>query len=94
MYLLSKLQQDRRSYCNYKLETHKRAEITYLDGNKQQTRRHVRYIEISKLEKGCGWFSKAKKQSQRLMEHFQLLKANNKVCLVYLQCKLEQVRRS
>ena len=29
-----------------------------------------------------------------LMENFQPLTRNNKVCLVYLQCKLQQDRRS
>ena len=28
------------------------------------------------------------------MEHFQPLTRNNEVCLVYLQCKLQQDRRS
>ena len=49
-------------------------------------------FEVAK--KGAGGFSKAKEQNQRLMEHFQKLKTNNKVCLVYLQCKLQQDRRS
>ena len=44
--------------------------------------------------KGAGGFSKAKEQNQMLMEHFQKLKTNNNVCLVYLQSKLQQDRRS
>ena len=39
-------------------------------------------------KRACG-FSKAKEQNHRLMEHFQNLKTNNKVFLVYLQCKLQ-----
>ena len=35
---------------------------------------------------------KAKAQHHRLMEHFQPVKTNNKVCLVYLECQLRQDR--
>ena len=39
-------------------------------------------------------FSKPKEQNQMLMEHFEPLKTNNNVCLVYLQCKLQEDKRS
>ena len=51
-----------------------------------------RGFEVAK--KNAGGFSKAKEQNQRLMEHFQKLKTNKNVCLVYLQSKLQQDRRS
>ena len=76
------------------LKNPKTAEITYLEGKKQQRRRHLRYLEVSKLEKGVRGFSKAKEQNQKLMEHFQPLKTNNKLCLVYSQSKLQQHRYS
>ena len=39
---------DRFCWCNYRLNCSKRAEITYLEGNKQQTRYRVTYLEVSK----------------------------------------------
>ena len=44
-------------------------------------------------KKGARGFSKAKERNQSLMEHFQPLKTNNKVCFVYLQLELQQDRR-
>ena len=64
----------------------KTAEITYLQANKQKTRYRLTYLELSKLEQKYGpCFVR-----QRLMERFQPVKTNNKVCLVYIQCKLQQ----
>ena len=51
-----------------------------------------RGFEVAK--KGACGFSKDKEQNQRLMEHFQPLKTNNNLCLVYLQFKLQQDRGS
>ena len=34
----------------------KTTEITYLEGNKQKTRRNLRYLEVSMLDKRCAWF--------------------------------------
>ena len=66
-----------------------------IDRNKQQTRRHIRNLEVSKFEKRFAWFFLSQRtKPKRLMEHFQPLKTNNKLCLVYLQSKLQRDRRS
>ena len=74
VYLQFKLQQDTRSYCNYKLKCHKGAEIRYSELNKQQTRHHLRYLEVSKLEKRCGWFLQSQRTKPKVNGTFSAVK--------------------
>ena len=57
---------------------------------KKQTRCHVRYLEVSKFEKMCAWFSWSQRTKPKVNETFSAVKTNNKVCLVYSQSKLQQ----
>ena len=72
--LQCKPQQETRSQCNYKLKCDKRAEITYLEGNKQQTRRHLRYLEVSKVKKTCAWFFQSQTTKPKLNGTFSAVK--------------------
>ena len=72
----------------------KTVEITYLQAEEQQTRYCLTYLELWKKEQRYGWCFQDRRTTPKVNEHFQPLKANNKVCLVHLQCKLQQDRRS
>ena len=74
VYLQCKLQEDRRSSFYYKLKFHKRAEIRYLELNKQQTRRHLRYLEVWELEKRCAWFFQSQRTKPNVNETFSAVK--------------------
>ena len=57
VYLECELQEDRCGKCSYKLKCKKRAEITYLQGKKQQRRHRLTYLQVSMLEQRYGsWF--------------------------------------
>ena len=50
MYLKVKLQQDRCRW--WKLKCHKTAVIRYIEGNKQQRRYRLTYLDVSNLQQG------------------------------------------
>ena len=62
------------AYAATRLKCQKRAEIMYLEGNKQQTTRHLRYLEVSKFEKRRAWFFQSQRTKPKVNGTFSAVK--------------------
>ena len=51
-----------------------KSRLRYLERNKQQTRRHLRYLEISKLGKRCPWFFQKQRTKPKVNKTFSAVK--------------------
>ena len=91
-YLESKKHEDIHSWCIFKWKCQKTVERTSFERSKRETRYWRRFSTFASSYKTTVGVFKTEEQHQRLMEHFKPLKTNNKVCLVYLQSKLQQER--
>ena len=92
--LEAKLQQDRRRWWSYKLNSSITTEITSLQANKQETRYRLKDLEVSKLEQSYGWCFEGQSTTPKVNGTFSAVKKKKKkkVSLVYLECKLQQGR--
>ena len=66
------------------------AELRYLEGNKQQTRYGLTYLDVSNEEERYDLFRRPKDRMKCKCDVFSGYKQRNKLCLVYLECKLQQ----
>ena len=56
------------------VKNQKTAEIRYSEENKQETRRNLRYLEVSMLEKRCAWFFKSQRTKPEVNGTFSTVK--------------------
>ena len=108
VYFQSKLQEDRYSWCIYLLKCLKSKEKTHLEGNKQQTRSRLTYLDLWKIEKWYGWcfevqievskidgtFSAVRKKEQGYLGVFRVETATRYFRLMQLRVKMPQNSRN
>ena len=74
VYLQSKLQQDKYSWCIYVLKYLKSKGKTHLDAKKQQKRYRLTYLVLSKLEQSYGWCFEDQRTTPKVNETFSAVK--------------------
>ena len=108
VYLQSKLQQDRYSWCTYLFKCLKSKGKTHLERNTEQTRSRLTYLDVWKMKKWYGWcfelqiiaskidwtFSAVRNKEQGYLCVFPVENATRYLRLIQLRVKMPQNRRN
>ena len=91
VYLKCKLQQDSYDWWIFKLKGVETVEITYLSGNRQQTRYHLIYLEFFEERKKVRLiFWTPRQNMKRKFYVFSYYEERNNVCLEDLEFEMTQ----